>query len=223
MSRREIPTRPNRCCVCPGSSVVPFALCRREVLRHPLALRSGTMARAGVRCCPSIPIASHRLIAFPLPTDFPMSFRSTAILATKLLVAAWLPLYAVGLLFHFTIPTVAPDIPPQFGNAALFRPWAGWTSTYMALHPLAFGAIFVAVFCVLWRRGGVSPGWRGGLMYGLGVFLVGSLPVFLLAFAAFQVSSEVIVSWIVQSACQYLAAGATVGWAARSAKAVDTF
>jgi len=120
-------------------------------------------------------------------------------------------LLAVGVLFHFGLPIAAPDIPPQFGNATLFRPWAGWTSTYMLLHPLWFGAVFAAVYLGLRSRGGLRVGWRGGVVYGAGVFLVGSLPVYLLAYAAFQVSPEVISWWVAQSLCQYLAAGAALG------------
>jgi hypothetical protein len=47
------------------------------------------------------------------------------------------------------------------------------------------------------------------------VFAVGSLPVYLLVFASFAVSPDVIASWVAQSACQYAAAGAAIGWAAR--------
>jgi hypothetical protein len=149
-----------------------------------------------------------------------MGFRRTLVRVVLLLFAAWIPLYAVGLLFHFAIPIVAPSIPPLYGNTALFRPWAEWTSTYMALHPLGFGVLFVAVYRVLPTRCGISSGWRGGLMYGLGVFVVGSLPVFLLMFAALQVPLEVAMSWMAQNACQYLAAGAGVGWVASCSDSV---
>ena len=128
---------------------------------------------------------------------------------------AGLTLFVVGAVFHFATPAVAPQIPPQFANAALFRPWAGWTSTYMLLHPFGFGIVFAAVYLALVDRCGVGTGWRGGLVYGAGVFVVGSLPVYLLAFASFQVSPEVIGAWVAQSLCQYAAAGAAVGWCAR--------
>jgi len=124
---------------------------------------------------------------------------------------AGVALFAVGVLFHFAIPVVAPDIPPQFDNAALFRPWLGWTSTYMTLHPFGYGVLFAAGYFILRARNGIPGGWRGGLLYGLGVFLIGSLPVYLLAFASFQVSPEVVTSWIAQSAAQYLAAGLVLG------------
>lgn len=133
-------------------------------------------------------------------------------------VVAGMTLFAIGAVFHLMVPLVASGIPPQFGNAALFRPWTGWTSTYMALHPFGFAVVFTAVYVLLRARGGVAGGWRGGLAYGFGVFLVGSLPVFLLAFASFQVSPDVIISWVLQSTCQYLAAGAAVGWVARHAE-----
>lgn len=123
-------------------------------------------------------------------------------------------LLVVGGLFHLGMPFVAPGIKPQFLNAALFRPWAGWTSTYMLIHPLWFGVVFAAVYLVLRSRGALPLGWRGGLEYGFGVFLVGSLPVYVLAYAAFSVSPEVIGSWVAQSLCQYLAAGVAIGWIA---------
>jgi hypothetical protein len=134
-------------------------------------------------------------------------------------VAAGLTLFAVGAVFHLAVPLVAPGIPPQFGNTALFRPWGGWTSTYMLLHPFGFGVVFAAVYLALSARGAVARGWRGGLVYGAGVFVVGSLPVYLLAFASFEVSPEVIAAWVAQSACQYTAAGAALGWVARRAEA----
>ena len=88
----------------------------------------------------------------------------------------------------------------------------------MALHPFGFGLVFAAVYLALVARGGVAQGWRGGLLYGAGVFAVGSLPVYLLAYASFQVSPEVIASWVAQSACQYTAAGGSVGWVAGRAE-----
>ena len=121
-------------------------------------------------------------------------------------------LFAVGAVFHFGVPVVAPGIPSQFANTALFRPWDGWTSTYMVLHPFIYGIVFAAVFLGFRRCFSFSPGVRAGLLYGASVFVVGSLPVYLLAFASFQVSSEVIFSWIAQSLAQYLLAGITLGW-----------
>jgi hypothetical protein len=133
-------------------------------------------------------------------------------------LVAGITLFAVGALFHLVVPLVAPSITPQFGNAALFRPWSEWTSTYMVLHPFGFAVVFTAFFLLLRSRGGISNGCQGGLLYGVGVFLVGSLPVFLLALASFQVSFEVVVSWALQSACQYTIAGVAVGWIAGPAK-----
>ena len=126
-------------------------------------------------------------------------------------------MFAIGALFFHSIiiPIVAPLLPEQFGNESLFRPWAGWTWIYMALHPLWYGAVFATIYLVLLRRGRVVSGWKDGLLSGLGVFLVGSLPVYLLAYASFAVSREVIAAWVAQSACQYLAAGAAVGLVAR--------
>ncbi len=126
-------------------------------------------------------------------------------------LTAALALFVVGGVFHLGVPAVAPGLPPQYADPALFRPWAGWTRAYMLIHPLWFGAVFAAAYLVLQSRGALPLGWRGGLLYGLGVFAVGGLPVYLLAFASFRVSTQIIASWVAQAACQYLVAGAAVG------------
>ncbi len=120
-------------------------------------------------------------------------------------------LFGVGAVFHFGMPFIVPGIPLQFENTTLFRPWQGWTSTYMTIHPLWFGALFAMGYLALRSRQALRPGWRGGLEFGFGLFLIGSFPVFLLAFASFQLSTSVIATWIAQSFCQYIAAGAAVG------------
>lgn len=123
-------------------------------------------------------------------------------------------LLAIGVAFHFIVPFIAPSIPPQFDNSQLFRPWAGWTSTYMLIHPLWYGGVFAAMYLILRSRKALSAGWLGGIEYGVGMFLAGSLPVFVLAFASFQVSPEIVGLWIAQSLCQYATAGAVIGAAA---------
>jgi hypothetical protein len=136
---------------------------------------------------------------------------------TLCVVAAGATLFAVGALFHFAVPIIAPTIPKQYEDKGLFRPWTGWTSTYMVFHPFVYGAVFATIYLVLLARGGLAPGWRDGLRYGLGVFFVGSLPVYLLAYASFMVSPGAIASWITQCACQYLAAGVAIGLVAKRA------
>jgi hypothetical protein len=120
-------------------------------------------------------------------------------------------LLAVGTVFFFCVPIVAPSIDPQFKNEALYRPWSGWTSTYMVIHPLWFGVVFASVYLAIRKHDSTFVGWRGGARFGAGVFLVGSLPIYLLALASFQTSPEMIACWVAQSLCQYLAAGVAVG------------
>jgi hypothetical protein len=135
---------------------------------------------------------------------------------TCCIFVAAIVLFAVGAVFHIGVPIIVPHIASQFENNALFRPWKGWTSTYMLIHPLWFGGVFGAGFLALKSRHALAPGWKGGLEYGLGVFMVGSFPVYLLVFASLQVSPEVILAWGSQSCCQYVAAGIAVGAIARS-------
>jgi hypothetical protein len=128
-------------------------------------------------------------------------------------VLAGAALFGVGTAFHFLAPIVAPQLEAEYGNAALFRPWAGWTQTYMLAHPWLYGVLFAGGYVGL-RASGANGliGLRGGALYGLAVFAVGSLPVFALNFASFQVSTTLITSWALQSLCQYSLAGLALGW-----------
>jgi hypothetical protein len=126
-------------------------------------------------------------------------------------VVAGLTLFLVGFLFYEMVPVAAPGVPAQFRNAALFRPWAGWTSTYMVFHPFGYGVVFALTYLGLRAWCAFPAGWRGGCAFGAGVFVAGSLPVFLIVYASFAVSFQVVALWTIQNACQYLLAGASVG------------
>ena len=122
-------------------------------------------------------------------------------------------LFTVGIVFHVLTPIVAPHIESEYRNEALFRPWGGGTRIYMLLHPWIYGVLFAAVFIGVRAMIGSANmgGGRDGILYGLAVFVVGSLPVYALNYASFQVSGGVVVCWIIQSFCQYSLAGLALG------------
>ena len=122
-------------------------------------------------------------------------------------IAVGVTMFLVGLLFHISGPSLAPGFEQHYKNRDLFRNWNEWTSTYMMIHPFILAPVFSAIFLLLRKTSALLTGIRYGLIYGAGVFFVGSLPIFLLAFASFQVPFEVIALWIVQNLFQYLAAG----------------
>jgi hypothetical protein len=124
--------------------------------------------------------------------------------------------FLVGYLFYRAVPVIVPAISPQYENAALFRPWAGWTSAYMLFHPFGYGVVFALAYCGLRSWCAFPSGWRGGCTFGAGVFLVGSLPIFVIAYASFTVSVEIIASCVLQNACQYLLSGVSVGVVAKN-------
>jgi|GEM_PF-675704 len=133
-------------------------------------------------------------------------------------IAVGISMFLVGVIFHFSIPFAAPEIEAQYENHELFRPWPGWTSRYMLIHPFIYAPVFAAVFLKLRQETSFPAGIKGGFICAAGIFCVGSLPVFILTFASFQVSAEVIVTWIVQNLCQYLAAGIALGAVADGVK-----
>lgn len=126
-------------------------------------------------------------------------------------LAAGIAMFLVGTAFHILVPILAPGIPPQYNNHELFRILSGWPLIYVVLHPFAYGFVFAAAFVTLRRWSSFPYGIHGACIFGAGVFVVGSLPVYLLAFASFQVSGEIIVSWTIQSLAQYVLAGSAVG------------
>ena len=123
-------------------------------------------------------------------------------------------LFAVGAAFHFLSPFVFTQVEQAYRNEALFRPWVGWTRVYMVIHPWLYGVLFAGAFLAMRATAGAANvgGMRDGLCYGLAVFLIGSLPVFALNFASFQVSAGLVACWGLQSLCQYSLGGLVLGW-----------
>ncbi len=120
-------------------------------------------------------------------------------------------LFAMGALFHVLTPLLVPSIPIAYrDHPEVFRPWLGWTRPYMALYPFAYGLAFAWVFRIAHdttKENSPFHGVAGGAVFGFLVFLVGSLPVFLLNYASFKVPAVIIASWVIQSLAQYVAAG----------------
>ncbi len=126
-------------------------------------------------------------------------------------LAAGVMQFLVGATFHLLIPIVFAGISELYEKEAVFRPWTGLTPIYMAIHPLVYGFVFAGGFLGLRQAASFPQGVAGGVLYGFGVFLVGSLPVFLLMYASLQVPVEIIGLWIAQNLIQYLLAGMAVG------------
>src|SRR5205823_1167132 len=113
----------------------------------------------------------------------------------------------------------APWLQQEYADAEIFRPWGGWTRVYMAVHPFAFGVVFAAAFLLARpATGGFAHagGARGGAAFGLGVFVIGALPVFALCYASLRMPATVIAAWMAQSCCQYVTAGTVLGWYSRA-------
>jgi hypothetical protein len=131
--------------------------------------------------------------------------RPGRILARGLLAGA--VMFAIGAVFHWLVLILAPGIAALFAPP-VFRPWPGWTRTYMVVHPFWFGLAFAWLFTVLEPRTRTT---LAGARFGAVLFLVGALPVYLLCFASIAIPRPVIVCWSLQSLTQYVLAGAALG------------
>jgi hypothetical protein len=155
------------------------------------------------------------------PADRPQVSPSWGRLLLALIVGggiAGLLMLAVGSVFD-KIEAAIPSIPAEYENKAVFRLWPGWTERYMLVHPLWFGFVFTLGFLLL-ARARLQWSWSGaaggGAWYGALLFLVGSMPIFALLYASFQVSLELVaVSWAARNLAQYLGAGCFLGLVTR--------
>lgn len=129
-------------------------------------------------------------------------------------ITAVFVMLAVGWLFD-RLEAMIPSIAAEYQNHAVFRTWPGWTEFYMRIHPCWFGFVFSVVYIlatpsrsIIGRRSAVIH----GACYGLLVFSIGSLPVFALIYASFQVSLRLmLISWVARNLAQYVIAGAFLG------------
>ena len=129
-------------------------------------------------------------------------------------LASGLLLFSIGTVFHLIVPSLVPALATAYADhPEVFRTWPGWTRAYMICHPFIYGFVFASGFHVIYaiKKEDVPLGTRNGAIYGLLVFAIGSLPVYLLNYGALRVPGIVITAWVTQSLLQYIAAGALLG------------
>jgi hypothetical protein len=123
-------------------------------------------------------------------------------------------MFAIGVIFHWLVPVFVPGIAQLF-NRPPFRPWPGWTMYYMIAHPFWFGFAFAWLFTFLEPWPTIAVGARFGVV----LFLVGALPVYLLIYASIAIPRQVILCWLLQGFLQYVLAGTALG--IRGARSID--
>src|SRR5262249_47528408 len=116
-------------------------------------------------------------------------------------------MFAVGAAFHWLIVAFAPRIAALY-NMPPFRPLPGWPLTYFIAHPFWFGFAFAWVFTLLEPP---TPTAVAGARFGAVLFLVGALPVYLLAYASIAMPWLITLCWLLQGLLQYALAGAALG------------
>ena len=126
-------------------------------------------------------------------------------------LTAGVVLFAVGTAFHFLVPLVAPSVSAEYAAREIFRPWPGWTRTFMVVYPFAVGFGFAAMYDYIRGSSDRLRGAAGGAAFGLLLAIVGAIPVFLLCFAAVRLPASVAATWILQAFFQYVVAGAVLG------------
>jgi hypothetical protein len=96
----------------------------------------------------------------------------------------------------------------------IMMPTAGPPSTEFTFYSLLFGFIAAVLFVAVYGR--VKPLFSGkplakaGMLYGIGVFLVGTLPGSLMLLLLINVPAALVISWALESLVAYLIGGAIV-------------
>lgn len=129
---------------------------------------------------------------------------------------AGITLFSIGALLHLAVPFLFPALKNIYDDhSALFRTWPGWTETCMIAYPFAYGFLFAFGFQAFHatKKESIYPGVKGGIVYGMFVFAMGFLPVYLLNYISLRVPGIVIASWAAQSLLQLVTTGALLGWA----------
>lgn len=130
-------------------------------------------------------------------------------------LVAGVAIFSIGTALHFAAPLLVPALRIAYDDhPELFRAWPGWTRTYMICHAFAYGFVFAGGFHVFRaiKKESIPAGLIAGALFGVFVFAIGSLPVYLLNYASLRVPGIVSTSWVVQSLLQYTVTGAVLGW-----------
>lgn len=124
-----------------------------------------------------------------------------------LAAAAATTMLLVGALWEATECYVVGDYVSD--NPAFRKRW--WVVPYLYCHPILYGFAFTAAFIFVARYFTETVSTGFGLAFGLALFLVGSLPIFVLLSAAVDIPFAVVPLWILRNLSQYVAAGAVLG------------
>jgi hypothetical protein len=113
----------------------------------------------------------------------------------------------VDILFSYLVNLVFPSIMNEYVNIALFRPW---NDPKMSLY---FVTPFITAWAIayLWNKfkGAVKTKglFKRGLMIGLFVFFISTLPGMVISYGTFQISMAMALSWTVMSFIDACVAG----------------
>lgn len=114
--------------------------------------------------------------------------------------------WQMGRLLTWLLPPAGrwPEVIP-------LRPVEATSWLVRVVPPLTAAALFAGTYLVLRSRTNFPPRVRGGLLFGLGIFLAGLLPAALWTFAAVPVPTESIAWWLARAFVQCAVAGMLLG------------
>jgi len=116
-------------------------------------------------------------------------------------LAAGLLMLLVSLLLTPILYLVFPGLPAEYQTPGLFRPWSDPLMSLIFVHPILLGLILAWV----WDQ--VKSAVGNGLKFGVGVWLIASVPGMFISYSSFYLSLAMITSWTLLALVQLIFAG----------------
>jgi len=105
-------------------------------------------------------------------------------------------------------PFMFPHIRREY-TALVFRDYGNWAFTYEKLHHFLVGYLFTLFFGILQQYISlhISNPYAVGVVYGMGICVLGTYPIFAYNFALLHVSRSLMFSWMLNNLIQYTLGG----------------
>ena len=127
----------------------------------------------------------------------------------KIIFGIWagLAMLIAGLAISRLFGMFFPSINAEYVNPAIFRPWSDPLMSLYFLYPFILGLI-LAFF---WEMIKVSVkginAWQKGINFGLGYFVLATIPGMFITYSSFKVSLVLVISWAVVGLIDAIIAG----------------
>jgi hypothetical protein len=111
------------------------------------------------------------------------------------------------LVISFVVNAITSPLLQQEYMSGLFRPWTDPLMMLMFLHPFILGFALAWVWNIVKSAVPGHDVFRRGALFGLGYWIVASIPGMFISYTSFIISPAMVLSWTVSALLQAMVAG----------------